>query len=176
MFQMNKYILFLAGIAICNYGCYVGAKVHVKTDHLSYPVSYTESFYTHDLKLKARDDYKKIKHISFSFTKWGISAPLNISSDEDISERLNDVIKENEGDALVNVVVSVNSTPVNGVLMVPKSLGFIIGLVGIPLFISEPTGENAALAAGAIVVYLFTPGAATINIEGDIIKIKSNGS
>ena len=164
----------MAGILLFTCGCYVGTKVYIKSDHLLYPVSYTKSFYTHDFDLIDSWDYKIIKHFSFSFTKWGISVPLNIGSEEEISEKLNQLIRDNSGDALVNLVVSVNSAPVNDVLMVPKIVSLCIGLVGIPLFISEPSGELAVLAAGAVVVYLFTPGAANIKIEGDIIKITEN--
>ena len=171
---MNRFLTVITGILILNSGCYVGTKVRVKSDHLKYPVSYTSSFYTQDLELIDSVHYTVKDHFSLSFTKWGISMPLNIGSEEDISDRMNQLVRENSGDAIVNLVVSVNSTPINDVLLVPKSLGFLVGIIAIPGFFIEPTAENAAIAAGAIALYLFTPGAATITMEGDVVRIIGN--
>jgi hypothetical protein len=168
---MNKFTYLLAGITVFYFGCYVGTTARVKSDHLEYPVSYTESFYTPDFNLVNSEHYSTVKHFNLSFTKWGISPPLNIGSEEEISDRLNQVIRENDGDAAVRMVVSVNSTPVNDYLFIPKAISFAIGLVAIPLVITDPTKENAVLAASAIAVYLFTPGAATITLEGDVVRI-----
>jgi len=169
-------IVFLVVIFICISlilnGCYVGARVNLTASHCEIPVSYTDNFYDSDYNLVGPEDYEIQEEFTYEFTKWGITSPLNIESEEDISKILNERIKKNNADAIVDLQVSVSSSPLNGFFLFTKVLSLWGGLISTPLFISDPSTEYAVVAASSILVYLFTPAASYIRVEGKVVKSK----
>jgi len=152
-------------------GCSVGALVNVKAPEITHPVSHTDNFYTANGELIKDAQYKVLEPFSFTFTKWGVASIIDIERDADISDELNKLIKKNEGDAIVNLTVSVSNPPINGFTFFTKVVSLWGSLIFIPLTIAEPSRDYAIIAASSVVLYIFTPAAAEINVKGKVVKI-----
>ncbi len=157
--------------AIIFAGCSVGTKVLVTADELEYPVSQTSSFYTPDGKLAVSENFEILEDFEFTFTKWGVSSVLNIDNQQDISSRLNAVIEEHNGSAITNLTISVYNPPVrNGLMLFVKTVSLTAALISIPVTAIEPSQEGAVIALSSSLIYLFTPAAADIKIEGTVVR------
>lgn len=174
--RLNKFLLTLSlpGILFLG-GCSVGATIAVSAKKVHYPVSYTDSFYSPDNQLVLPGEYEALKDFSFTFTKWGVSSLIEIRNSEDISDRLNKIIEnENEnGDAITNLRISINNPPGrNGLLWFSKALTITSSALFTFLAISdsEHRPEFTAIAAGSALTALFTPAAVDIKVEGTVIQ------
>jgi hypothetical protein len=152
-------------------GCYVGSRVTVEASDCDFPVSFTESLYDSDYNLIGEEDYEIKKEFSFNFSKWGTSWPLNIESDKDISKKLNDIIIKNGGDAIVDLQVSVSSSDVNGFFLFTKVISLWGAIIGTSVLISDGSGEAGLVAASSIAVYLLSPAAANVKVEGKVVLL-----
>ena len=156
-------------------GCSVGAKITVSASEVNYPVSHTASFYAQGDNLITDNSYETLKKFDFTFTKWGVSSLIEIKNSEDISRRLNKIIENNNGDAIVNLRVSVNNpSGKNGLLWFSKTLAIGSSALFTFLAISDPKPEFTAIAIGSTGAALFTPAAADIKVEGTVVRIKRN--
>jgi hypothetical protein len=167
-------IIFLNVVAVCFVfinGCSVGALVNVKAIDMDYPVSHTNNFYSKSDSLVKLNHYEVQNEFSFSFTKWGVAFPLDIKREEDISKKLNNIIEKNNGDAIVDLSVSVSNPAINGFTFFIKTISFWTALVATSLTIKESSGDHAIIATSSIALYLFTPAAADIKIEGKVVKL-----
>jgi outer membrane murein-binding lipoprotein Lpp len=163
-------IFLLAGVLTS--GCSVGAKIAVSASDVQYPVSQTNSFYSQHNHLITEDQYEALKEFGFTFTKWGVSSMVELKNSEDISNRLNKIIEKHDGDAIVNLRISVNNpTGKNGLLWFSKTLTVTSSVLFTFLAISDPQPEFTAIAIGSTVVALFTPAAADILVEGTVVRI-----
>ncbi len=151
--------------------CSVGALVNVKAADIKYPVSHTDNFYSKNDSLVELTQYEVQKKFSFSFTKWGVASLIDIERKEDISKELNNIIEKNNGDAIVDLSVSVSNPAINGFTFFIKTISFWTTLVATSIAISESSADPAIIAAGSTALYLFTPAAAEIKIEGKVVKI-----
>lgn len=172
--RMNLFLLSLSlpGILFLN-GCSVGATVAVSGKKVHYPVSYTDSFYSSDNQLVLSSEYEVLKDFSFTFTKWGVSSWIEIRNSEDISNRLNNIIENENGDAITNLKISVNNPPGrNGFLWFTKAITITSSTLFTFLAISdsEHRPEFTAIAAGSALAALFTPAAVDIKVEGTVIQ------
>ena len=161
--------LFIASLFINS--CSVGALVNVKASDIEYPISHTDNFIAQNESLINRTQYNVQKEFSFSFTKWGVSSVIDIEREEDISKELNNIIKKNNGDAIVDLTISVSNPPINGFTFFTKVMSLWGALIFTPLTIIEPSRDYAIIAASSIVLYIFTPAAADIKIEGKVVKL-----
>ncbi|MEX2603732.1 MAG: hypothetical protein WD361_06000 [Gracilimonas sp.] len=167
---INGFIILLSFYVLC--GCSVGAQVSINAAHVNSPVSQTNSFYTQNDKLILTDHYEVVESFSHTFTKWGVSSIINIRNEEDISEKLNSIIAKHDGDGIVDLTISVNNPPfINGMMWFTKTVALTAALISIPATIIEPKRGYALTAAGSSVVYLFTPAAAEIKIEGKVVRL-----
>ncbi|MCP9291960.1 hypothetical protein [Gracilimonas sediminicola] len=163
-------ILFLTGVLTS--GCSVGAKIAVSATDVQYPVSQTNSFYTQQNQLTTEDQYEALKDFSFTFTKWGISSMIEIKNSEDISNRLNKIIEKHDGDAIVNLRISVNNPAgKNGLLWFSKTLTTTASVLFTFLAIADPQPEFTAIAVSSTGLALFTPAAADVKVEGTVVRI-----
>ncbi len=159
-------------IGVIASGCSVGAKIAVSASNVQYPVSQTSSFYDNQNQLKTDSEYEPVKDFNFTFTKWGISSMIEIKNSEDISNRLNKIIEKHDGDAIVNLRISVNNPAgKNGLLWFSKTLTTTASVLFTFLAISDPQPEFAAIAVGSTGIALFTPAAADIKVEGTVVRI-----
>lgn len=173
---MNRSVLTTCSIALaCLFflqGCSVGAKVHINASNVEYPVSQTNSFYTPNNQLIITDEYEILEEFSFTFTKWGVSSLINIQSEEDISNQLNRLIKEHNGDAIVDLTIAVYNPPFrNGILWFTKTVALSAALITFPIAIIEAKAGYAVTGAGSAAVFLFTPAAADIKVEGKVVRL-----
>ena len=169
--SLSIFISVLLLVFLYNSGCSVGALVNIKAPDITHPVSHTDNFYTPDGELITNEQYKVIDLFSFNFTKWGVASVIDIEREEDISDKLNDLIKKNNADAIVNLTISVSDPPINGLTFFTKVLSLWGSLIFIPLTIAEPSRDYAIVAASSVILYIFTPAAADINVKGKVIRI-----
>lgn len=166
-----KSLLIFVNIVFIISNCSVGVLVNVKAPDIEYPVSHTDNFIAADGGIIDNTQYKIQKEFSFSTTKWGVSSIIDIEREEDISNELNKIIRKNNGDAIVDLTVSVSNPPVNGLTFFTKVVSLWGALIFTPLTIIEPSRDRAIIAASSIVLYMFTPAAAEIKIEGKVVKL-----
>ncbi|MCK5033501.1 MAG: hypothetical protein KAS18_07700 [Calditrichia bacterium] len=164
-------VILICGSLILN-GCYVGARVNLTASHCEFPVSYTDNYYDSDYNLVSPEEYEIQEGFILEFTKWGITSPLNIEGEEDISKILNDVIKKNNADAIIDLQVSVSSSPLNGFFLFTKVISLWVAMIAPPVYLSDPSTDNAVIALSSIAVYLFTPAVSHIKVEGKVVKSK----
>lgn len=160
------FILFLSG-------CSVGASVAVNAKKVEYPVSFTDSFYSSDNQLILNGEYESLKDFSFTFTKWGVSSWIEIRNSEDISNRLNKIIENENGDAITNLKISIKNPPVrNGVLWFTKAVAITSSALFTVMAVSDSDrrGGYTAIAAGSTLAALFTPATVDIKVEGTVIQ------
>jgi len=152
-------------------GCYVAAKVNIHSSDLEYPVSYTDTFYDDQFKTTYPGTYKIVEEFSIKFTKWSLTFPIITESNEDISKKLNEIINKNNGDGIVELKITVSDSPINSFTLFTKivSLWGIIG--GSAILLSDGSKYAAVLAGTSLAIYLLSPAAANINIEGKVVKI-----
>lgn len=173
---MNKSLFSIATVcsALLFISCSVGTKVQIKADQMEYPVSQSNSFYSADDQLTLTDNYEILDDFSITFTKWGVSSIINIHSHEDISDRLNKIIEEQNGDAIIDMTISVYNPPVrNGLLLFAKTVALSAVLIATPITIIKPSRESVIIAGSSGLLYLFTPAAADIRVEGKVVRVSN---
>ena len=152
--------------------CTVGLNTKIKASNLSVPVSFSNTFHTKTFHIADSTNFLEIKSFTLEFTKWGISSPLNIGSDRDISKELNKLIIENQADAITGLKISVNNSEINQVLLFPKVISLWVGIAAMALLASGESADNALVAAGAAIIYLFTPAKTNIKVEGMVVRLE----
>ena len=161
---------FVASALVFN-GCTVGVKVLVDAPNVEYPVSQTSNFYYGD-QLVLADEYEILDTFEFTFSRLGTSGIVDLDARVDLSEQLNKIIKEHDGDAITGLTVSVHNPPfANGLLWFVKTVALTATLVSTTVTIIEPQRLPAMIAVGSAAVYVFTPAKATIKVEGSVVKL-----
>jgi hypothetical protein len=153
-------------------GCWAGVSSNITANEVEYPVSFSETFHDRSLKVIVQEDYEEVATFSFTFTKWGATTPIRLESSEDISARLNRIVREHDGDAVVNLSIAIQPHALNGVFLVMKVVGYIGMFVGVvELF----WGNNPALGAGLTVgfgsIALLMPTAINIKVQGTVVRV-----
>lgn len=81
----------------------------MKADKLDCAVSTTQGLYDSNYKLLSEEDYQKVGNFQFDVSRWTIFwSIIPLSSNPDISERINRIVKEKGGDAVINLQVTVS--------------------------------------------------------------------
>jgi len=164
--------IYILSSSILFFACTVGLNTKIKASNLSAPVSFGETFHTKTYQIADSTNFLPFKSFTLEFTTWGISSPLNIGSDRDISKELNKLMIENQADAIKGLKFSVNNSEINQVLLLPKVISLWVGIAAISLLASGESADNALVAAGAAIIYLFTPAKVNIKIEGMLVKLE----
>ena len=168
--QLLFFVLIIGCQLIFNTGCYVSARVNVQASQTEYPVSFSENIYNDKLELVTPSYYTVVNQFSFSFTKWSLTFPINTTSNEDISQQLNDIIKKYNGDGIVGLKLTAEESPVNNLTLVTKIFS-LLGLIGgVLALISDGSQDAVLLTTVSLAVYLLSPAAANITVEGKVIK------
>ncbi|MBO6536780.1 MAG: hypothetical protein JJ966_11180 [Balneolaceae bacterium] len=165
--RINHFLIFI--FLITGFGCSVGTKLSIEANSLKYPISQSPSVFLRDGELANENEYEYVTDFSYDFKKWGNST-LNIQSDVDISNQLNEIIEENNGDAIVNLEVSMRNTSANSIMLFVKSIALMGSMISAAVTVSEPTLESSAFTGGFIATYLFTPANIDVQISGTVIR------
>lgn len=153
-------------------GCTVGTKVSLTADSVDYPVSMAQSFYSETNTLILPHQYEVVQEFGFEFTKWGVTSPLNINANEDLSDVLNEIIEKYQGDAITDLSISALNPPTrNNLLLFAKTVALSSALVFTTATIINLKMSYGAAAAGSAAVYLFTPAAAKVRVEGRVVRL-----
>ena len=126
-------LIFLAS-SISFWGCVGGSKT-VKADNLEYPASFSESIYDQDMNTITNKNYVVVHSFEYSVTKWStLWGLISLSGAMDISSDLNNIIKENNGDAIVNLKIgshlplynACNLITIAGPIIIPSSISVTV--------------------------------------------------
>lgn len=167
----SVFILTIFSFFLLSGGCTVGVKVLVDAPNVEYPVSQTSNFYSGE-RLVLIDEYEELDSFEFTFSRLGTSGIIDMSARVDVSDQLNKIIQEHDGDAITNLTVSVHNPPVaNGLLWFVKTVALSATLISTTIAIIEPKQTPALIAVGSAAVYIFTPAKATIKVEGTVVKL-----
>jgi hypothetical protein len=99
-FKFKKNALLLIFLISYTFGCSSTNTFQVTAKHASYPVSYTEGFFSSDSRPIFKEQYKIIHH--FVIPKQTVT-----NKSIDLSSFFNNLIKDKGGDAIVNFVVTI---------------------------------------------------------------------
>lgn len=133
--SIYKGLLLILFIGVSSFwGCVGGSKT-VKAENLEYPASLTESIYDKDMNIINNKDYVVVHSFEFSTTKWAtLWGLISLSGSLDISKDLNDIIKDNNGDAIVNLKIgshlplynACNLITIVGPIIIPSSINISV--------------------------------------------------
>jgi hypothetical protein len=169
-YQFLFLLLIIGCLIIFINGCYVSARVNLQASQTDYPVSFSENLYNDKWELVSPSYYTVIDEFSFSFTKWSLTFPINTTSNEDISQQLDEIIKRNNGDGIVGLKITAEESPVNSLTLVTKIFS-LLGLLGGTLaLISDGSQDALILTTASLAIYLLSPAAANITVEGKVVK------
>ncbi len=169
--RCNRLIIFLISFSFL--GCSVGTKVNLTANSLDYPVSQSSAIYAPNGEILYSETYTEISDFELNFKKWGVSSVIEIQSDTDISDQLNEIIESKGGDGIVNLQISMRNTGANSFMLFIKSVALMGSIIATGITLLEPSSDSAAIAAGSIFTYIFTPGNADIEITGTVIKFSN---
>jgi hypothetical protein len=106
MIKLLKIIIFFFIVVNVFISC-SGGRISISAPNVNKVVSITESVYDKNFNIINAADYEVIKEFNFTVSKWYLFwTIIPLSSDVDISEKLNKIIEENDGDGIVNLQVS----------------------------------------------------------------------
>lgn len=152
----KKTVLFLIlGIFFFSHGCAL-SKVSVvfTAEKANFPVSLTEGFYDTEYNLILKEKYKVVHHFKFTYKKFSFSF-LQFSSPKsiDLSNRLREILKAHNGDAIVNLTIKGDSSSLNDFVLAPLNW-----ILAIPTF------------------GLFVPSQMEAEVQGDVVKLLESKS
>jgi hypothetical protein len=99
----------LAGVMVWLCGC-AGSHCRITANSVQAPVSCTGCVFDAAGKIREAKPGELVQHVKLSRTNWSMfwrGVPLN-QTDWDISQEINNKLKENSGNALLNVKVNAN--------------------------------------------------------------------
>ncbi|MBI3005663.1 MAG: hypothetical protein HYY49_09660 [Ignavibacteriales bacterium] len=161
-------------LTVMTLGCYTGAEFTLGAPSLEKPVSMSQFVHDPELNVLGPGDYDEVNGFVMSFSGWSFGWPLSPHPEKDFTERLNDVVRQNDGDGIVNLRISAGNNPLNSVTMFIKGVSWFV-LVGgslVLLSYSPDKAEIAPLVAGSIVTILFLPTGAEFTVKGTVVRFR----
>lgn len=155
-------------------GCYAGSQFTIEASHPDQPVSLTSAIHNADLEVVGPGGYEEVGRFSVSFSGWSLGSPLTPNPHKDISDVLNQLVKEKGGNGITNLTIRAGNDPVNYVSMVLNGFSWVGVVVGTAILLgSDPSKtvpiEMMAVSAAGI---LLLPTVGDFMIEGTVVKIK----
>lgn len=170
---MKTSFLLLLGVltSLSALAC-VGASATIKADRLRYPVSLSTGIYDDRLRLLAPGDYQVVDEFSFTIRKWGIFwSVLTFGENEDISRRLNQIVREKEGDAIIDLTFTTINSDLNFLLQYAS-----VAAVGITAYSNLQQNPRFAPIVIAFGSTFLIPGAIDVYVEGKVVRFTSGVS
>jgi hypothetical protein len=174
-FKIRLYCAIMVSICLPFHGCIVGTRGNIEANDLTAPVAFTYTIHDYAGNVIDERDYIVVSNFSFSYVQRGINYPLSIKHDRDISDELNRLIAEHNGDAIVGfTVVAENATGMNSLPIVAKSIGWmgVAGGLAMTGTWSSNGWSGPILLGSSLAVALFTPGYTNITVYGDIVRFR----
>ncbi|MEX0685929.1 MAG: hypothetical protein WD267_12650 [Balneolales bacterium] len=168
-----KRLIFLIAMIFTVNGCF-GYKHTAEVTNNQYPVTMTESLYAEDLRELGAESYTIIDDFKITKRTWSLGAGLLFPigrSHFDFSNELDQIIMENDGNAIINFSVKSNTT------LLTKISGtglFLFGTIGTIGMISNGVNSNwrgAGMGGGMLLASLMLPGWNKITISGQVVQV-----
>ncbi len=155
-------------------GCYAGSQFSVEASHVDQPVSMTSAIHSGDMKVLAPNEYEELGRFSLQFSGWSFGSPLSPNPHEDISDALNDIVKEKGGNGITQLSIRASNHPLNFVSAFIRGIS-ILGVIG-GLGSLGAKDANVAESAGVTLLsaacFLFMPTVGEFTVEGMVVKIE----
>ncbi len=155
-------------------GCYTGARFNLVAPNLDYPVSMTEAVHDHELKVRSFDDYDELSRFTLTFTGWSVGFPLSPNPQKDISDRLNAIVKEKNGDGIVGLTITVGNNSINGVTMALKGISAVTFAASLLILSGNDQSDGLILAGASLACLLLLPTAGEFTISGTVVKFRNS--
>ena len=155
-------------------GCYAGSQFTIEASHLDQPVSLSPTIHNNKLEVLKAGEYEEIGRFSISFSGWSLGSPLSPNPKRDISDVLNQIVKEKGGNGITHLTIQAANNPVNFVSMVLKGVSWFGVVLGTAILLSSNPNKTVPIemigvsAAGI----LFLPTVGDFTVEGMVVKIK----
>lgn len=168
--RANLIILIVSAPLI---GCYVGSNFTIEASHLEQPVSFSPAIHNDELQVVGPGNYNELGPFSISFTEWSFGAPISPNPSTDISELLNEVVKQKGGNGITRLTIKVENSALNIINMGLKGFSYATLVIGVAVLLgNSPDKSGGAVLAGAsLATVLLLPTVAHFTVEGTIIKI-----
>ena len=133
----------------------------------------TQSIHNSELNILPPGDYEELSRFNMTFTGWSLGFPLSPNPQKDLSDRLNAVVKQNGGDGIVGLTITVGNNPFNNVTMALKGVSVVAFLTSLLILKYDDQSTGLVLAGASLAGILFLPTAADFTITGTVVKFRN---
>ena len=155
-------------------GCYAGSQFTLEGSHVDHPVSFSSVIHNGNLEILNNGEYDEVGQFSVSFSGWSLGSPLSPNPRKDISDVLNQIVKEKGGNGITRLTIRAANNPVNFVSMVLRGFSWVGVVLGTAILLGKDPNktvpiEMIAISAAGI---LFLPTVGDFTVEGMVVRIK----
>ncbi len=162
------------GCSLALSGCYAGSQFTLEASHLNQPVSMTSAIHNADLQVLTPAEYDELGNFSISFSGWSVGSPLSPNPRKDISDELNDVVKEKGGNGITRLRITATNGSMNYVSAFLRGVSWFALIGGAALLFSHDPDKVTPVATIAISTagILLLPTVGEFTVEGTVVRIK----
>ncbi len=164
-------LVLAMSLLITQIGCASGS-IKLKANNLDYPVSMSKGMFDENLDVKTENrGLKVIDDFSFTVTRTGLFWGLfNFSfsktgSTEDISQKLNNIVKEKGGDGIIDLQIKRNQLYSAGNAFLGAT-STLIGSLGLIFFLGKQNGPGFAFVG----LSALFPAFVQLKVKGKVVK------
>ena len=170
----SRAVVLAAVFSLFLSGCYTGSQFTLEAPNLNQPVSMTKAIHNNDLQVLTPAEYDELGRFAISFSGWSVGSPLSPNPRKDISEALNQIVKDKGGNGITQLTVRASNNPVNSVSAFLRGMCFLGALTGALMLFN--TGSDKLEAAGVLGVSVagifLLPTVGDFTVEGMVVRIK----
>jgi len=170
---INYFILLV--VIVSQWSC-SGARLTLKAKNLEYPVSMTKGTLNKNLDLTTESKgFKVIDDFSFSVsrvtTAWSLLSFgfFSFGETEDISNKINEIVKAKGGDGVIELKVNKNPTTTL-VNFVSGTVSGLFGTLGGILWATGKKDTEKSQGQALVLASVLMPGYMLVHVEGKVIK------
>ncbi len=168
------FVVFVVGLSLWLMGCYTGSQSTIEAIHLDQPASMTSAIHNADMQVLTPKEYEELGPFSLEFSGWSFGSPITPNPRKDISDVLNDIVKEKGGNGITRLSLRASNHPLNFVSAFFRGMSIlgIIGGLGSLGAKDANVGESAGVVAISAAVFLFMPTVGEFTVEGMVVRMK----
>lgn len=155
-------------------GCYAGSQFTIEASHLDHPVSMTSAIHNADLQVLTPAEYDERGRFSVTFAGWSVGPPVSPNPTKDISDVLNDVVKERGGNGITQLSIHAANNPINFVSAFFRGMSLLGAIGGVAALSGKDANiaETGGVIALSVACFIFLPAIGDFTVEGMVVRIK----
>jgi hypothetical protein len=155
-------------------GCYAGSQFTIEATHLEQPVSMTSAIHNADMQVLTPKEYEELGRFSVQFSGWSFGSPVSPNPHKDISDELNEIVKEKGGNGITQLSIRASNHPLNFVSAFVRGMSIlgIIGGLGSMAAKDAKIGESAGVVVLSAACFLFAPTIGEFTVKGMVVRMK----